>query len=129
MSWVPSPDVGDNAKASLTRRRGRIGTTLAAWIARKHFLVDSSVREIAYLPNGAPADEIRLIEVNERLASPEKAFHQVDAINFAMDIQGCPFRLFVADVDGDQLEQIKEGRLSLPTGWTLDGNITWGRRG
>ena len=40
---------------------------VAAWVAKQHFLVDSGVREIWYLPQGAPSEEIRLLEVSDRL--------------------------------------------------------------
>jgi hypothetical protein len=42
--------------------------TMAYWIARKHLVSDSGVREIWYLPQGSPSDEIRLLEVNDRQA-------------------------------------------------------------
>jgi len=125
---------------AVTRRRGeRQGEpdpppgsdrdTVAAWIARKHFLVDSGVQEIVYLPMGAEADEIRLLEVSNRLASPARKLPQVGAMDFGLDLEGCSFRLFVADVTPDELEQISAGRLALPVGWTLEQSTTWRRRG
>lgn len=102
--------------------------SLAAWIARKHFLADSGIREIWYLPKRSPEDEIRLLEVSDRQAANGSTPTKVEAIDFALDIQGCPYRLFVADVTGDQLEQIRDNRLALPTNWTLDGNTVWRRR-
>lgn len=129
-------DFLDELDAVTRRRRQREGEpdpppgtdrdTLAAWIARKHFLIDSGIREIWFLPQEAPAEEIRLLEVNNRLAGPDS--DRVEAVDFVLDIQGCPFQLLVADVTSDELEQIKEGRLSLPEGWTLDGNVVWRRR-
>lgn len=102
--------------------------TLAAWIARKHFLADSGIREIWYLPERTPADEIRLLEVGDRQATNGSTQTKVEAIDFALDVQGCPYRLFVADVTGDQLEAIRDNRLALPMNWTLDGNKVWRRR-
>ena len=102
--------------------------SLAAWLARKHFLADSGIREIWYLPERAPADEIRLLEVSDRQAGAASTNALVDAIDFALDIQGCPYRLFVADVTSDQLEQIRKNRLPLPADWTLDRSTVWRRR-
>jgi hypothetical protein len=98
---------------------------VAAWVAKRHRLVDSSIREVWYLPRGAPSDEIRLLEVNERFVGPES---KAEAIDFGLDIEGARFRLFVADVTSEQLDQIKQDPSRLPPGWTLDGKVVW-RRG
>lgn len=129
-------DFLDELDAVTRRRRQREGEpdpppgtdrdTLAAWIAQKHFLIDSGIRGIWYLPQEAPAEEIRLLEVNNRLAGP--ASGSVEAVDFVLDIHGCPFQLLVADITSDELEQIREGHLTLSEGWTLDGNTVWRRR-
>jgi hypothetical protein len=98
---------------------------IADWLARTHFITDSSIREVWYLPRGAPDDEIRLLELNDRLAGNGS---DVEPIDFGLDIEGAPFRLFVADVTSEQLEQIKHDTSRLPRGWSLDGNRVW-RRG
>ncbi len=36
---------------------------VAAWIARSHFLADSAIRQVWYLPEAAPPNEIRFLEV------------------------------------------------------------------
>ncbi len=98
---------------------------VAAWIAKKHFLADSGIREVWYLPLGAPPDEIRFLELNDRFASAES---QPEAIDFGLDIEGARFRLLVADITSEQLDRIKQDPSRLPPGWTLDGNRIW-RRG
>jgi hypothetical protein len=98
---------------------------IAAWVAKTHFFVDSGVREIWYLPREAPPDEIRLLELNDRMPAGES---NVSAINFGLDIEGAPFRLFVADVTTEQLDQIKQDPSRLPSGWSLSGSSIW-RRG
>ncbi len=100
--------------------------SVAAWLARQHFLVDVAIREIWYLPKDAPANEIRLLEVTDRFAGPESS--QVQAIDFGLDVQGAPFTLIVADVTSDELERVKRGELALPQGWNLDENKVWRRR-
>ncbi len=97
---------------------------VAAWVARKHFLADSGIREVWYLPRGAPPDEIRLLELNDRLAGAEPA----EPIDFGLDVEGANFRLFVADITSEQLDRIKRDPSNLPPRWSLDGSRVW-RRG
>jgi hypothetical protein len=98
---------------------------VAAWVARSHLIADSGIREVRYLPKGAPPDEIRMLELNDRLADGES---KPEAIDFGLDIQGTRFRLLVADITTDQFERIQQDPSRLPPGWSLDGNRTW-RRG
>lgn len=98
---------------------------VAAWVAKTHLLVDASIREVWYLPQGAPNEEIRLLELSDRLAGPDG---KAAAIDFGLDVEGAPFRLFVADITSEQLDQIKHDPSYLPVGWSLDGNMVW-RRG
>ena len=98
---------------------------VAAWVARRHFIADISIREVWYLRAGAPADEIRLLELNDRLAS---AGDKAEAIDFGLDVEGAHFRLLVADVTSEQLDKIKTDPSHLPTGWSLQDNVVW-RRG
>lgn len=99
---------------------------VAAWLAKKHLIADSGIREVWYLPQGAPADEIRLLEVNDRLAGRES---DVDPVDFGLDVGGVPLRLFVADITSDQFAQIKQNPSRLPVGWSLGGAKHWSRRG
>jgi hypothetical protein len=122
----------------MTKRRGR-GTSapqadepassarddVAAWIARTRFVADGGIREVWYLPREAPPDEIRLLEVNDRFVANEAC---VDAMDFGLNVEGAPFRLSIADVSSDQLEQIKHDPAQLPPGWSLDGSQIWRRR-
>jgi hypothetical protein len=99
---------------------------VAAWLAKKHLIVDSAIREVWYLPQGSPPDEIRLLEVNDRLAGSES---KVEAVDFGLDVEGAPLRLFVADLTSDQLAQIRQDPSRLPAGWSLGGATNWSRRG
>jgi len=101
---------------------------MAHWMARKHLVSDSGIREIWYLPQGSPPDEIRLLEVNDRLALSDAEAARIEPIEFGLAGQDTRFKLLVADVSGDQLDAIKAGRLDLPRGWELSGKIIWGRR-
>ena len=98
---------------------------VAAWVAKQHFITDTSISEIWYLPQGAPADEIRLLELSERLPGNEP---KVEPIDFGLNVSGARFRLFVADVSSDQLEKLKKDPARLPDGWRVDGNLVWRRR-
>jgi hypothetical protein len=98
---------------------------VAAWVARKHFIADSAVNQIWYLPSGAPNDEIRLMEVNDRLAGPDDSVRPID---FGLDIAGAQFKLVVADVTSEQLRQIQQDPSRLPSGWTFDGATPFTRR-
>jgi hypothetical protein len=130
--WFERLDEYD--KASRLRRErsqeadspaGRSRDDVAAWLAKKHLIADSGVREIWYLPRGAGADEIRFLELNDRFPGNES---KAEAIDFGLDFDGARFRLFVADVTSEELEQIKRNPSRLPQGWSLDGNKIW-RRG
>lgn len=98
---------------------------VAAWLAKKHIIVDHAVSEVWYLPDGSPSDEIRFLEVCDRLGGDESAVLPMD---FGMDVGGTPLRLWVADITTDQLSNIKHGKLHLPSGWSLHGAKHW-RRG
>lgn len=98
---------------------------VAAWVAKQHLIVDSAVREVWYLPTGAPPGEIRFLEVSDRLAASEAT---VDPIDFGLDVEGAPFRLFVADISSPVSDALKHGTVQLPSGWSLEGCHVW-RRG
>ena len=98
---------------------------VADWVARTHLNADSGIREVWYLPREAPPEEIRLLELSDRLAGTES---KAEAIDFGLDVEGVPFRLYVADITSEQLDRIKHDPSRLPNGWSLDGSRTW-RRG
>lgn len=99
---------------------------VASWVARKHLLVDSGVREVWYLPQGAPADEIRLIEVNDRVGG---VAGKAAALDFGLAVEGAAYRLCVADVSREQLGRIRQDPSLLPAGWDLADAVVRGRRG
>jgi hypothetical protein len=99
---------------------------VAAWVARKHLIADTGIREVWYLPAGAPPEDIRLLEVNDRIAGGGE---RVEPIDFRLDIEGANYRLLVADVTTEELEQVRRDPSPLPPGWDLHDAIFWGRRG
>ncbi len=97
---------------------------IAAWVAKKHLVVDISIREIWYLPCEAPPEEIRLLEVSDRLVGNGPA----EAMEFGLSIEDTQFLLSVADITSDQLEQIKQDASLLPARWSLKDNQIFRRR-
>ncbi len=96
------------------------------WVASKHFLADNSIKQVWYLPQGAPPEEIRFLEVSDRVTRDGDG---VEAIDFNLDVEGVNFRLFVADLTTEELEQVRRDPTRLPRGWILDGATVSGRRG
>ena len=98
---------------------------VAAWIAKRHFLTDTSIQEVWYLPQGSPNDEIRLLEVSDRVLSDVAP---VEAVDFGIDVLGARFRLSIADVTRTQLDSIKSQATRLPIGWSTEQNRVMRRR-
>lgn len=98
---------------------------IAEWIAKRHLGADGSIRQVVYLPAGAPPNEIRLVEVNERIVRAEDAPEPLD---FGVTIAGRAMKVLVADVSKSQLERLKANPSSLPNGWAWGGERTWGLR-
>ena len=89
------------------------------WIAALHFAIDKGITRIVYFPGGAPAEEVRLLEVNVLAHLPENA--PIEALDFMTDIEGVNFTLFGADVTPRQIEAVMKGELDLPKGWQMNG--------
>jgi hypothetical protein len=100
-------------------RNGMSKEEFVTWIARQHFAIDKGIARILYLPTGAPAEEVRLLEANALASLPENG--PVEAVDFMPDIEGVHYTLFVADVTPRQLDAILNRQLPLPNGWQLDG--------
>jgi hypothetical protein len=90
----------------------------AAFYAKRHKQTDPAIREIYYLPTGAPANEIRFVEVNQAItttADPEP-------IDFGVDgVTANAHKLILLDVTPDQWKEIRKGQRPLPEGWSLEG--------
>jgi hypothetical protein len=100
---------------------------LAGWYALRHLSIEPTLREVVYLPHDAPPDEIRLLEVNVLLRTPDDS--PVEAIDFGIDADLAPARrVLVADISPGQWERIKAGTLALPKGWAVEGNTIYGRK-
>ena len=92
---------------------------LASWYAKRHFDTDNGVVRIFCLPTNAPLREIRFLEINKLIP----ATTPLEAFDFGVDIDNGAngHSLYVLDVTPDQWEAIQNGKLTLPTGWSLDG--------
>jgi len=90
----------------------------AAWLARRHMTSDAAIERVVYLPDGAPENEIRLLEVN-RFLHPA-ANDEIEPLDFTPDVDGFPFKVLVADVASDQWQRIRDADgTALPHGWSL----------
>lgn len=98
---------------------------VAAWVARKHLVTDPSIREVWYLPENAPEKDIRLLEVSERAPLNGES---VDTLAYGLALDKARYRLVIADVTGEQLEQIQKYVGDLPEGWSLENAKHWKRR-
>ncbi|MBY0455930.1 MAG: hypothetical protein K2V38_01185 [Gemmataceae bacterium] len=98
---------------------------IAEWVAKQHLAVSGSIRQVVYLPAAAPPDEIRLLEVNERLPVGDGPLTPLD---FGAKIAGCPVTVSVVDVTKDQLEKLRADERLLPAGWNWEGARVWGSR-
>ena len=100
---------------------------LAVWYARGHMALEPYIREIVYLPENAPAGEIRLLEVNVRSSDPDDAPLEVLDFGVDRDLPG-EHSLFVADITPAQWDCIRAGTLTLPDGWELAGHRVFDRK-
>ena len=99
---------------------------MARWYADRHLRTDPGIRTVYYLPVGAPEREIRLLEINELIAVREN--DPLEPIDFGIDITGADSHcLLVLDVTPAQWDNIREGRLQLPEGWSLEGASSFSR--
>ena len=94
--------------------------------ARKHLETDSGIRLVIFLPEGAPADEIRLVEINEQIAVRDDDL--LEAIDFGVDCDSPnAHRLKVLDITPGQWERIERNLISLPDGWSRRQEIRFAR--
>jgi hypothetical protein len=98
---------------------------VAAWLAEKDLIVDSSIREVWYLPEGAPDDEIRFLEINDRFPGSE---NEIEPFQSFVDITTPSYRVFTIYATSKQLDQIMKDPALLPAGWSLDGRQVRKRR-
>jgi hypothetical protein len=94
---------------------------MARWYATQHLRTDPGIVSIYYLPNGADAREIRLIEINKLI--PETNETCLEAIDFGVDTGSeNEHKLLVLDVTPAQWDLINQTTplLHLPQGWTLN---------
>lgn len=101
-------------------RPGMSRDDFARWVARQHHEIDAGVSRILYLPDGAPADEVRLIESNLLTPLPEEA--PILAFPFRTDLDEVDFKVYVADVTESQFQKVLDRRVELPGGWRIDNH-------
>lgn len=92
----------------------------AHWLARRHLSTDAAIERVIYLPTGAPENEIRLLEVNRFLNQSDP--QAIEPLDFTPEMD-LPYRVFVADITGDQWDLVKrDGDPVLPPGWRFQDN-------
>jgi hypothetical protein len=92
---------------------------MAAAYAKRHKSLDEAITAIYHLPIGAPADEIRLLEVNRGILS----IADPEPIDFGVAVgTDDAHRLVVLDVTPKQWKEIQDGSRLLPAGWKLEGS-------
>ena len=92
----------------------------ATWLAGQHLRFDSRLTQVIYLPNAAPDDEVRLLEVNTGLY-PEPGKPIVSVVTTPA-VTGLPFRVCIADITPEEWERVQSDPGLLPSGWSLPGN-------
>ena len=99
---------------------------MATWYARQHLKTDPGILSIYYLPTNAPGREIRFVEVNELIG--EREDESLEPIDFGVDTgTETEHKLFVLDVTPRQWDRIRNSSLPLPSGWSLQDAVAYGR--
>jgi hypothetical protein len=101
---------------------------VAAWVARQHLLVDPSLSAVWFLPENAPDDEIRLLEISERMELPWNDVSHIQPTRNPLGAEFSHLRLFTADVTNHQFDKLVRKETRLPAGWSLENAKQWRRR-
>lgn len=88
---------------------------LVASIVQEHFEIEDELEQIIWLKKG-PAGEIRLLEVNRNTA----ATGMVEVFGFVPSAE-IPYPLRIAEITPEEWEYVKNGKISLPEVWSLEG--------
>ena len=95
---------------------------MAQSYASRHLNTDPGTVVVYYLPKGAPAREIRLLEINELIVPRDVA--PLEPLDLGVDVGGAAkHKLLVVDVTPAQWERIRKRELPLPKGWSMDGAV------
>ncbi len=98
---------------------------LAEWYAKQHLATDPGIRKVIYAPTGAGEREIRFLEINTPIHD-DRTNQQLVPIDFGVDMgQESQHRLFVVDLTVEQWELVQNGKLKLPSGWSLESKIEY----
>lgn len=99
----------------------------AVWLAKQHLGLDPHLAEVIYLPAGAPDPEVRLLEVNTKLA-PDPGNDAIIPLVMTPAVSNLPYRVLAADLTPGQWEQVQKNPALLPNGWVLADRVRVGRR-
>ena len=98
--------------------------TMARSYAQRHLKTDEAILENHYLPDGAPANEIRLVEVNNLVSESTP----MEPIDYGVDNGRTEAHtLYVLDVTPSQWQAILAGTMKLPSGWTINRSVPFER--
>jgi len=87
---------------------------LVQQLARKHFEIEDCVERVIWFKNGE-GEEIHLIEVNRN------TFPEGMILTFYLrPTRDVPLPVRIADITPQEWEDVKNGRIPLPEGWSLD---------
>lgn len=96
----------------------------ARWYAKEHLKTDPGINTIHYLPTDAGERDIRFVEINTLIG--DRTDDSLEPIDFGIDTgTDSAHKLFVLDVTPDQWQQIQNGDLELPEGWSLVNAVTY----
>lgn len=130
-----SPEQLEEVLSQLTSTRARAaagGTEdkkqgFAIWLAKQYLGIDPHIQEVIYLPTGAPAQEIRLLDINAKLYL-EPGDNAIIPVDMTPAVSGLPYKVTVADITPEQWDQIQQTPNLLPVGWRLADRVRIGRR-
>lgn len=86
------------------------------FMVKDNFEVEDGLERIIWLRRGA-GDKIRLIEVN-RNGIP---IGRVEAFYFSPSKE-VPFKTYLADITPEEWQQVLNGEIHLPDGWSLENS-------
>ena len=130
-----SPDELEQVLGQLTATRAKASTGpevdrkkgFAIWLAKQHLGIDPHIQEVIYLPAGAPAQEVRLLDINTKLYL-EPGDDAIVPIDMTPAASGLPYKVTLADITPEQWTRIQQNPGLLPHGWSLSDRVRVGRR-
>lgn len=100
--------------------------SMAQWYAGEHLKTDPGLVSIYYLPTDAGDREIRFVEINNLMGT--RTDEALEPIDFGVDTgTESAHKLVVLDVTPEQWGRIRAKKLRLPSNWSLDGMVHYGK--